>query len=473
MWLLNKPPYPAQAEAVKRVEHQPYGYAYFMEMGLGKTAVQINEFVRLKMENKVDKMVVFAPFTISENWAEEVSMWTDGKLRAQVWPWKEWDETADVYILYYEALAVGGCAGVDFLDEIVKKYRVLVSLDESTQIKKHNAKRTIALLQRRKEFAFTRVLSGAPMVQGPQDVWAQLKFIGALDGTNFFQFRHRYCQMGGYRGRQIVGVRRDMVGELNSIVDASAFRAKKEDWLDGLPPKVYHIRKVQHTARQASMYKEMLDDFMVQLDSGALATAEMVVTQMLKLQQISSGFIIDADGVEHPIPGANPKLDEVRRLLDEEIVGKVIIPTYFRYSTRMLMEELATYGAVGIIGGQEKEDVQEAKVRFNSDGSCRVIICQSSSSKYGHTLLGDQSGETPDLSGVCADTIFYENSFSLDDRIQIEDRNHRIGQRYSVNITDLVSSGVESRVARALQRKKALAEEIIDAVKSTRERGVI
>lgn len=454
-WQIKGKPFEAQIEALNRTKHEPHGFAYFMEMGLGKTAVTLAEFVKLKNDGKVDVLVIACPHSLKQNWADEVKFWTEGGLTTSIWPKFE---DADVYIFNYEAFSVGGRTGEAALRGLCGKKRVYLALDESTQIKKHNSVRTKSLLGTARMCSYTRILSGAPMVQGPQDIWAQLKFIGAMKGINFFQFRNRFCLMGGYMGKKIIGANPVSVSELHRILDTCSFRAKKMDWLD-IPEKTYFTRTIEMSPQQKRHYKSMLVDFITYVN-GQEVDAAMVVTQMGKLQQISSNFVYDEDGVPRDLGGPNRKLNEIKQILDDEIDGKLIVVSYFAHSTQVLLSELEEYGVVGIYGGQSSEEIAAAKEDFNR-GDARVIVCQESAAKYGHTLLG-----TEDM--PCCTTVFYENSFSMDDRVQIEDRNHRIGQRFTVNIIDMVCSDIEAKVIKALQQKQDIAEAIIDAIKVQR-----
>jgi len=148
MWKLKGSPYAVQEAAAESVEHQPSGWAYYMEMGLGKTAVALNEFMSLFAACKVDKMIVVCPYSLTDNWANEIKRWSPHKLKVKVWPWK-YTEDADVYILYYESLAVGNAKGADFLQWVCDAHHCYVVLDESIQIKNPQSKRTKALLKLR------------------------------------------------------------------------------------------------------------------------------------------------------------------------------------------------------------------------------------------------------------------------------------------------------------------------------------
>lgn len=458
-WLINHAPYEVQARALQRTDHNPHGFAYFMEMGLGKTAVIIAEFMRLKERRLVDSLVVVAPHSLLGNWAREVKSWTEGcgDIEAIVWPDKV---RGLVHILNYEAFAVGNSTGVGFVRDMCDGERVMLVLDESTQIKNQKSVRTRALLSLAREAEFTRVLSGAPMVQGPQDLWSQLKFIGEMRGVNYFQYRNRYCQLGGFKGKQVVGVNPERIAEVHSVLDSCSFRAKKKDWLD-IPDKIPMTRDIKLSPSYQAAYNQMVKEMMLEI-GGQEVTAPMAITLMLKLQQISSGFILDDEGEPMALKGSNAKLNELLTIIDMELDTKAIVPVYFQESQRILQEALTAKGVkfARILSGMSTEEIEHEKKLFNEEPDYKIALAQTSSQKYGHTLLGTES--VP-----CFTTIFYENTFSLDDRLQMEDRNHRIGQRFPVNVIDLACTPVERKVIAALQKKQDLAEVIVDAIRTT------
>ena len=102
------------------------------------------------------------------------------------------------------------------------------------------------------------------------------------------------------------------------------------------------------------------------------------------------------------------------------------------------------------------EDIQKAKDTFNNDPACRVILVQTRAGKYGHTLLGGLSPEDR-----CSTMIFAENSYSLDDRSQIEDRMHRHGQTAdSCLYIDVWGTKLDHRITLALQAKESIAQAV-------------
>jgi SNF2 family DNA or RNA helicase len=109
----------------------------------------------------------------------------------------------------------------------------------------------------------------------------------------------------------------------------------------------------------------------------------------------------------------------------------------------------------------DPNEIEEHKHRFNNDPDCRLILLQATAGKYGHTLIGGEP-----VNDRCSTTIFFENSYSLDTRSQIEDRNHRWGQlNDSVLYIDLCGTSMDRNVIQALQRKESIFQTVFSLIK--------
>lgn len=447
-----------QIEALKRADKRP-GYGFFLEQGLMKTGTALTEFHQLKCEGKVDAMLVTCPNSIKGNWEEEVRDVYQLPYKVGVWPSfdprKHGD--CDVFIINYEALLGQGYEAVD---KFVQTRRVYFAGDETSRIKSHSSQTTKKVLLLSKYVAYTRALNGTPMTQSVMDLWPQLRLIGELNGVNPFAFRNHYAVVGGYMGKQVVGTKNEP--ELQRLLDSCSFRALKKDWLHDLPEKLPAvIREVGMTSEQKIVYDEMREDFFTLVQRKEIS-ATQVITQMERLSQISRGFLYDENGraMELVAPENNPAIKEVFAIL-EQVAGKTIIMTVHRYATDTLRKMMPN--AAYIIRQDDMKDttVEEQKRRFNNDPLCREIIVQLSVGALGHTLLGGPSIDR------CATTIFFENSYSLLQRAQAEDRNHRQGQDRGVSYFDIATSPMDRKVIKALHRKKNMVEAIIDAVRTT------
>lgn len=465
-WFLNhaihgKKPWDVQAEAMKRSEGH-VKYAYFLEQGLGKTPLTINDFLNYADDEELDGMVVFAPNTFKLDWPLAVDEWGVGDKFSFAGSWPRspvpLKEDRFIYSINYEAMRAG--RGRDALDELLTKRRVMLVIDESSSIKNPMSQTAKVAISFAKASTMVRELNGTPMVQNVMDYYAQLRVLGELNGVNPFQFRNRFAVMGGYMGKQVKGMQNEE--ELYQILGRCSFRALKKDWRD-LPPKVYVPVHLEMTKKQESHYRSMMEDFFTQVN-GMDVTADMVLTQMDKLRQISSCIAIQ-DGVAQRIeePKNNPKIEATLDIINGGDT-KVIVVYFYRESGEILNTALSEFSPAWMRGGMSPEEIKREKDRFNTDPSCRVAIMQEEAHSRGHTMLGGSGRDR------CNRMVFYENSFSLLHRAQIEDRNHRGEQDMECSYFDLVTSPMDAAVVKALVTKKAAADMVDEIVKTIRQR---
>jgi len=440
--------------------HDKYGFAFYMEMGLGKTLVALTEFTQLVADRKATRLVVVCPNSFKGGWIDEIKkhsinvhphVFESGADYANDQFAKTVFTKPPVLIINYEAIRKA--ENQAYIARFTNGKVCMIVLDESIQIKTYNSQQTKAALWLAPFFNYRRILSGKPVTQGPHDLWAQMKFIGAIT-EKYHPFKTTFCRMGGFKAKKVVGAQNEEL--LAAKIERFIFRASKEEWTD-LPPKLYTSREYRLTPRLAGMYRSMEDDFVLWLNETDNVTVDAFITKYIKLAQIQSGFIIREDGsVEELIPAAeNPRFMLVQELL-EEVTGKVVVPYVHRYTLNLLLAALEEYYPAIIKGGMSPEEIQFNKDRFNGDSECRVILVQSRAGKYGHTLLGGS-----DVGDRCSTMVFAENSYSLDDRSQIEDRIHRHGQKAgSCLYIDLWGTKLDHRITQALQAKESIAQAV-------------
>lgn len=446
---------PVQLEAITRANGRR-GFAYYMEMGLGKTLTCLTEFKTLRMCGAVEKLVVICPNSFKGGWENEIMKHRTG-LSCMVYESSKKflpSRNIDVLVINYEAVRTQ--RGRDAIAMFALGRVCYLALDESIKLKNRNSKQTQAIigkLYKGKQrggitglFAYVRLLSGKPMTQGPHDLWPQLVAIDQMS-MSYYGFQARFCRLGGWQDRQVVGVLNE--DELQEGLAKVSFQAKKRDWLRGLPPKVYSTRRYELTGALLRHYEEMREDFLTYLRS-EVVSVQIAVTKYEKLAQIMCGFIIKEGGEVEQLVEAehNPRLTLLQELLDEEVTGKAVIVYRHRHAGVMLRDSFREHEEVAWIhGGMDMTTIGEEKWLFDQP-STRIMLLQADAGKYGHTLVG-----TPD--DPCGTMIFFENTYSLDTRSQIEDRIHRMGAiAESCLYVDLSGSDLDQRIIRALQRKE-------------------
>lgn len=438
-------------------------YGYHLEQGLGKTSLTLNDFVA----SDAELCVVVAPNSFKSDWALAPQEWGVPGISTSVWPWKNEPVRAPsrkhLLAINYEA-SRRDYASHDALVRLLESRRCMLVLDETSCIKNPESTTSKSCIELSKRAAYVRSLNGTPLTQNVFDYYPQLRCLGELDRMKSTVFKARYARMGGYMGRQIVGVKEEHEAELHALIESCAFRALKEDWRRDLPPQLFVPIHLEMTKRQRVAYQEMMEEFYTVVQ-GLEVSADMVLTQYDKLRQISSCVAMQGSGNMRSIeePRDNPKVRAVADLIAGG-EGKVIVVYTYKPSGETLTAALRDLHPAWIRGGMRGSDVVEEKRRFNDDPRCRVLVGQQAATCMGHTLLG---GEGRDR---CTRIVYYENSFSLRDRLQMNDRNHRGEQDQPCTIYDLVTSPMDALVIDALVAKKGLADSIDDVVKAVRGR---
>ncbi len=438
--------------------HKKFGM--WLEQGLGKTALDLNEFIEC---DDTEINVVIAPNSFVGDWVMAPTEWGVPWLPAFLRkrdpiPFKA--EQA-LFAVNYEL-----ARDKEFnrqLQKLFEERRCKLTIDESTAAKNPGTLTFRGLVELAKRAVTVRELNGTPLTQDVTDYYGQLRLLGQLQGTEPVVFRNRFAQMGGYFSKQVTGTRNEE--ELARILDSCTFRALKKDWRKGLPLKQYVPVHLEMSKRQRGHYQLMMDEFYT-IVQGEEITADMVLTQMGKLRQISSCMLMD-DGKHwfFEEPKDNPKLKATNDIIASS-PGKVIVSHFYKPSGDMLFDALTKAGLkpARIKGGMKPENTLAEKARFNGDPDCRVLVGQQDATGRGHTLIGSGLGKDR-----CSTMVFFENDFSYYWRSQMEDRNYgRDEADLGSVVYDLVTSPMDAKGIEILTKKKDLANMMDDIVAEVR-----
>jgi SNF2 family DNA or RNA helicase len=445
-------------------------YGYFMEMGTGKSKVLVDNMAMLYDKGRINGAVIVAPKGVYRNWfSQEIPNHLASHIQPKMVLWtaltsktkdKEYQtlfETGhDLHILIINVEALSTKKGLDFAAKFMRCHKTMLAIDESTTIKNPSAKRTKSILALGKEATYRRILTGSPVTKSPLDLYTQCGFLNSylLGYDSFYAFRNRYANMidrnfGGRRVQLIGSYKR--LDELADKLKGFSYRVLKDDCLD-LPDKVYIRREVDLTDEQSKAYSTMKSAALAQL-KGKMATAPHVLTQMMRLHQITCGHLRNDDGTITEIK--NNRLKELVNLL-EEVEGKVIIWANYVYDieniVKVISDEFGEDSIVQYYGAIPAEQRQENIKKFQDpDSKARFFIGNPQTGGYGITL-------------TCANTVvYYSNGYDLEKRLQSEDRAHRIGQTKSVTYVDFIApKTVDEKIVKALRKKMNIANEIMD-----------
>jgi SNF2 family DNA or RNA helicase len=460
-------PYKHQMTALEKSWNRAT-YAYFMEMGTGKTKVLIDNMSMLYDKGKIDGALIIAPKGVVKTWHEQelpthlpkhienvTVLWqsniTKGQ-REKLDSLLKSDVSLHIMIMNVEALSTP--KGKDFATKFVSCHNTLMAIDESTTIKTPTAKRTKNIIAVGKNAKYRRVMTGSPVTKNPLDLYSQCEFLDPwlLDFTSYYAFRNRYAEMKtlNLSGRSIQVVHKFRnLGELSDRLKNFSYRVLKEDCLD-LPDKIFIKRHVKLTAEQRKLYEEMKKKAIAHMNGKASSTMT-VLTQLMRLHQITCGHFTADDGTSQAIP--SNRMNELIDIL-EETEGKVIIWANYQLNVSEIIETLKKkFGEQSYVHyyGLTPQEVRQSSItRFQTDPECRFLVGTPQTGGYGITLTQANT------------VIYYSNGYDLEKRLQSEDRAHRIGQTKSVTYVDLIAEDtVDENIVKALRKKINIASEVL------------
>lgn len=515
-------PYKHQEVALERYRHAS-AIPLFFDPGTGKTRTALLIAEAKYQAGDIDAVLVIAPNGVHKQWAvEEIPKWL-----SHVNTTVQWRKNKKLFFIEGALNIVCTnieqfSTKTRYLDYVqwATAHKTMIILDEATRIKNPKAIRTQRLLyefnnvvKRGKTILKSEpktvaraILTGTPVTNGPFDVWSMFEFLQpGYFGINWYGFQNKY---GMFHAIQVNGrVLRILINEdaWTAIHGCSTFEmanalygvtlstydtirsqdhyegpfrnvdqlrdkmleiamfVKIEDCID-MPERTYNRKLLDMSAEQARVYKE-LETYFITTYKDEKVEAKSKLTAYIRLQQIASGFVsseqLPESEVEDPPPNKitwfdeTPKIDQLLVDVEETVgstdnpTGQVIIVCHFSAEADMIFNVLSREGyncclqtgwkKVGSLEGfkQGKYPILVANIRVISMGF--------------------------NLQERCHHMIFYSNTFSLEDRIQVEARIYRSGQRNTCIYLDYVMKDtIDMKVYAALKQKKQLSDYIRD-----------
>jgi len=435
--IFNIPPFEHQKRAISLC-YRHKSFALFMEMGTGKTKCLVDLMGYWAIHLTGTPALVICPVTVMDNWSNEIKAnqpllsvtvlsGTSAQRLAALQRGRL--ESTQVFIINYESFW-------RLEAEFIKYQWGMMVLDESTKIKHRASKQAKAILRMGERCNRKYIMTGTPSPNSPLELFNQLRFLDpTIFGTNWYSFRDRYAVMGGYQGYQVIGWKN--LKELSMKLAGISYRVLKKDCLD-LPPKLYKEYRLEMGPKLKEIYKSLTEDLVAEVN-GQMISATVILAKLTKLRQITSGFVYGNDGVAMAMP-ENPKLAQLKELIETIKGHKVVIWCNFRHEITMIKKE---YPHALVIDGTVPQDQRQRLIdNFQEDPDATMFLGQSHAGGLGITLTA---------ADYC---IFFGNDYSPEIRLQCEDRLHRIGQRNSVTYVDFVLKGTIDVSIKAMLRKK-------------------
>ena len=452
-------PYDHQRNALNE-SAEKVQWAYFMEMGTGKTKVTIDNFAYLYFKNKINAVLIIAPKSVYTIWENEIETHIPNDIKYKIFKWnidkpKDYaslNKTKDFRIFLINVEALSTKRGLDACADYLSKNTLnFVVLDESTTIKNRSAKRTKNILRLRSLSHIRRILTGSPITKSPLDLYTQCQFLSPelLGFTSYLTFRNRYAEMadlpvGSGRFIQIPKYYKRL-DELEDKLKGFSTRIRKDQCLD-LKPKIRQRRYIELEGKNKALYNRLREHALAIVEDSTISFSNKL-TEIIKLHQVCNGFTKDDDGKILQLH--DQKIDALKEILDETD-GKVIIWANYLWNIHQIKHELMVkYGeksTVCIFGEVSVEDRRQAVKRIQEDPETRFLVANPTTGGFGLTLT------------ACNTVIYYSNNYNLEVRMQSEDRAHRLGQKGSVVYVDIVAKNtLDEAIMKSLINKGKIA----------------
>ncbi len=435
-------PFDHQRRIFEETREMP-SYGILWEQGCGKTKPIIDSIAYLFLGGQIDGALTVAPGGVERNWIndelprhmpDEVMK----KIMTFIWQTKrsstKWHAAAFDKLVKYKGLAFFCISYDGFMTpkgkkavwRFLRRRKVFMTLDESDDIRTPKAKRTRSVVASGAYPAYKRILTGTP-ADKPFDIYSQLRFLDEgiwrrLGMARFHSFKQHYAEwftaeecktLNGYDPGYDKLLRFKNIDELAGILASVSDRLLKDEVLD-LPDKLYTKRWFDMTPKQKSYYDKMRDEFEIELQDGRIVDGNLALTRLLRLQQITCGYMVtDADEPVELCDVKNPRMDCALAFL-EKLNHPAIIWSRFTRDIDLIMDALGSR-AVRYDGKMDDDECERSKQIFNA-GDADWFVGNPSKGARGITLNAAKT------------TLYYSNSFKWRDRMQSEDRNHRIGQ---------------------------------------------
>lgn len=447
-------------------------FSFEWEMGLGKTKMALDLLAYKASKGIIDRALIIAPKGVHINWGYEgtkehfsipyeASYWRAGRKNNGMIV--DWDSKKfRLASINYESLVTP--SGFSYCRDFLLSSPVgsAIVLDEFHKIKSAKSKRTKHCLSLSNLAEVRYILSGTPTPTGLFDLWAPYTFLAPeiYDGMHYFNFTLRYGISKKISREKVYTVRGKKLSKSVNININVGFKnsdhlkgllapyrdcLKKEDVLD-LPEKTYSRVSFLLGPEALKSYNSMLTDLRSDVGNERISV-DSKLHLAGKLHQIASGFLMNEEG--RPVYFANNQRLNILEEVTESCVKPAIIWVNYKAAQAQVLKYMRhLYGerVWGIFSGSSNEERESAICAFQS-GEYDFLVSSPLVLGTGFTMTRART------------VIYYNNNFSLENRLQSEDRAHRIGQRNNVTYIDIEALGtVDKKVTDALRAKKELSE---------------
>lgn len=440
--------FPYQREAFEAVKDLEYA-AIFHEQGLGKTKIAIDILLYWLESTSIDTVLIVTKKQLVQNWIREFNQHTaikpsilgtdkrsnyyifSGPARVVITNFELLTSEKEQFLLYLRTRDVG------------------IIIDESAKLKNPSAKLTQTFFELSPLFKRRIIMTGTPVANRPYDIWAQIYFLdhGKSLGTNFNNFKKETDLSNKLSSHK--DLRDNFESRVSSLFEKIApfsVRETKNSGIVELPDKKYIREEIEFSREQEHLYNRICEELRIEvLKNGEIVEddSSAIVKRLLRLVQVASNPRL----VDESFQGNSVKEDVLSSLIEQITSSreKCIVWTNFIENIEYFAKKYSEYGSVKIHGGMKIADRNKSVERFQGE-NYRVLFATPASAKEGLTLT------------MANHVIFYDRSFSLDDYLQAQDRIHRISQKKTCYVHNIIINGsIDEWIDILLQAKQYAA----------------
>jgi SNF2 family DNA or RNA helicase len=441
--------YPHQVEGIRELAKRK-SFLLADDMGLGKSIQALTVFGIDAFRGWAKTCLVVAPVTLKENWADEIEKFTRFPyIVLEGTPLQRNKQLLDYAVIEGPKILIVNYEQVsshwDFLENLAFD---AIIFDEAHYLKNPKAKRTKACLSLYSHRSF--LLTGTPMLNHVNELWPILHRIDPAGYPKYWGFLSRYAVFGGWKEKQIVGVKNE--AELTERLQRVMLRRLKKDVLD-LPEVQYIERRVDLSPEQRKIYDRVVDELLLErVDEEKPDDIENALTKFLRLKQIcGTTYTFTGEDISTKLDLAT---EDATEILDNK--HRIVVFTQFRDVLQCYAERMGDMGfpVYQLHGGIPQADRQGIVREWSATEKPGVIVCMLQVAGVGLNM------------NAARHIQFLDKLFVPGLNRQAVDRAHRIGQSTTqpVQVFEYICRNtIENRVQQILRIKSKLFGEIVES----------
>lgn len=410
------------------------GFLLLMPMGSGKTLTAMQIANRRYRQGRVTRVLVVCQKTLIDQWADNIAEWLpEARVISDPRTILD-DDRLTFYITNYEKAR-------ELLKQLRKCKFDLMITDECHKLKSRSSKQSRRLWLIGRGIRYRLGLTGTPVEGNELDFWAQMRFIDeSVFGSTWGDFTEEWTRPAGFMGKK-PKLKESKRRSFLKLVAEKSFTVTEEESLK-LLPAIDTLIPVRMGPTQAKAYRQMEDDLVVRLPRVEIAS-ELIITQIMRLQQILGGFIPDEDKVIHRL--GSVKIEALKDFLESH-TKPVVVYARFIPEIEEIERAVKSVGRTpSIMTGSRKVGTHK---RFD------VLVCQ----------VGMMAG-LDGIQHVTGTAIFYSKPYSRIQYQQARSRLRRRGQKNQVRFYHLVvKNTVDTDLIDSLKEKDDLHNAVVQAL---------